>query len=302
MKIALLEHPRSRPPERCNDIANAPLSSCLLTGYAAAPLLMDGREVEVIEGHLEGLSYEEIGRRLHEIGPDLLGVHMVYTWGEDSELAGFLSRMKKEGAAPFIAAYGYYPTFAAERLLSGPFALDAVLLGEPELTFAALAARLASGRPLHGFTGRGLPGLATVEDGKFSSLPPAIAKNPDSLPFPLRTEAMRKLPEVNLLGSRGCHGRCVFCHIPSFFGDGTKTLWRGRSPENIALEIDSIMSKGGARYFYFTDPDFFGPGEAGQRRALKLALMLGERGITFGLEARADHIKEKTVAALAKAG
>ena len=307
MKIALLEHPRTKPPERCNDIANAPLSSCLLTGYTASALLMEGHEVEVIEGHMEGLSYQQIGQRLREIGPDLLGVHMVYMWdkgnGEkEKSLAGFLSKMKKEGAAPFVAAYGYYPTFAAEQLLSSktksPFALDAVLLGEPELTFAALAARLALGRPI-----RGLPGIAMVEDGSlcFLSSPPIIAKDLDALAFPLRTEAMRRLPEVNLLGSRGCHGRCVFCHIPSFFGDG-RPLWRGRSPENIVLEIDSIMAKDGARYFYFADPDFFGPGEIGQKRALKLAPMLGERGITFGFEARADHIKEKTIAALAKAG
>ena len=38
MKILLLEHPRSINPERCNDIANTPLSSCLLTGYAAGVL------------------------------------------------------------------------------------------------------------------------------------------------------------------------------------------------------------------------------------------------------------------------
>ncbi|MDA8388527.1 MAG: radical SAM protein [Nitrospiraceae bacterium] len=317
MKIVLLEHPRTQSPERCNDIANTPLSSCLLTGYTAAALLAEGHEVEVIEGYLEGLSYREIGRRVRQAGPDILGVHMVYTWGTGKRLAGFLSRLKKEGAAPFIAAYGYYPTFAAKDLLSGPagagpFAIDAVLLGEPELTFAALAGRLASGRP-HG--GRpfsplrdipGLakvPGLATAENGggNFMSSPPVIARDLDALRFPLRTGAMWRLPEVSLLGSRGCYGRCAFCHITSFFGDGSR-LWRGRSPENIVLEIDSVIDSKGARDFYFTDPQFFGPGAAGQERAIRLASMLGERDIRFGLEARANDIKDKSISALAKAG
>ena len=304
VKIALVEHPRPRPPERCNDIANTPLSSCLLTGYAASALLAEGHEVQVIEGHLEGLSYDEIGRRIAALAPDILGVHMVYTWGTDKSLAGFLSKMKKEGAVPFIAAYGYYPTFAAEHLLSGPFAfaLDAVLLGEPELTFAALAARPGPGRPIRG----PIPGIATADENgqnKIVSLPPETVRDPDMLHFPLRTEAMWRLPEVNLLGSRGCHGRCTFCHIPSFFGNTfARRLWRGRSPENIMLEIDSIIEERGARDFYFTDADFFGPGPAGQERALRLAAMLDERGVRFGLEARADHIKDKTIGALAMAG
>jgi anaerobic magnesium-protoporphyrin IX monomethyl ester cyclase len=122
----------------------------------------------------------------------------------------------------------------------------------------------------------------------------------DSLPFPVRTEAMMRISEVNLQGSRGCYGRCTFCYINPFYGTGSH--WRGRSPENIAVEIDEIIAKWGKCQFYFTDPNFFGPGERGQRRALRLASVLKERKITFGIEARVNDIHDETIKALVDAG
>lgn len=79
---------------------------------------------------------------------------------------------------------------------------------------------------------------------------------------------MYRLPEVNLLGSRGCYGGCTFCSINPFYGQGSG--WRSRSPENIIAEIDGIISERGIRDFYFTDPSFFGPGKRGQDRAYQL--------------------------------
>ncbi len=272
-----------------------------LTGYAAAMLLEEGHEAEVIEGHMDRLSYPDIRRKIAAFAPDILGVHMVYHWEEDKRLAGFLRRIKKEGAAPFIAAYGYYPTFAFRQILAGFGALDAVALGEPELTFAALAKSIAGGR---GSLNK-IPGLSVRSGGKiFTSSPPRVARDPDTLPFPFRTAALWRLPEVNLLGSRGCYGRCTFCHINSFFGGAPRSPspWRGRSPENIVMEIDALIAEKGKRDFYFTDPNFFGPGAGGQQRALRLAGMLEERDIRFGIEARANDIRDESIGALARAG
>ncbi|MEG2898076.1 MAG: radical SAM protein, partial [Eubacterium sp.] len=73
-------------------------------------------------------------------------------------------------------------------------------------------------------------------------------------------------------------------------------------PENIISEIDQIIAQTDYRYFYFTDPNFYGPGKAGKERVLKLAKMLGERHIRFGIEARANDIEPETTEALVKAG
>ena len=92
---------------------------------------------------------------------------------------------------------------------------------------------------------------------------PEAYEDLDALPFPLRTEALLRLSEVNILGSRGCYGRCTFCYINTFFNCASRAAaagrWRKRSPENIIEEMDAIISRTGSRTFYFADPNFFGP-------------------------------------------
>lgn len=296
MKILLLEHPRRFTPERCNDIANTPLSSCLLTGYAAGMLQSQGHAVEIVEGYLDKLSYEELATRVRAMAPDILGIHMIYHWQNDSDLFAFLQKMKIESPAIYTAAYGFYATIAAVDILQSCAALDAAVIGEPEITFANLAVAVAVGNLYPD-----LPGLAFRDSaGGVQQQKPAPVADLDRLPFPVRTEAMYRLPEVNLLGSRGCYGRCIFCYMHAFYGAGE--AWRGRSPENIAAEIDAVMAARGTRDFYFTDPNFFGPGRQGQERARQIAALLQPKDIRFGIEGRVNDIHDETIAALVGAG
>ena len=295
MKVLLLEHPRNITPERCNDIANTPLSSCLLSGYAAAMLKRDGHDVEIIEGYLDSLSYEDIWNNISSMKPDLLGVHMVYHWQRDHALFDFLERVKGD-FSPYIAAYGFYPTIAYKDILGQCKAVDSVILGEPESPFSYLAgSSLTCGHIPR------IPGLALRDgSGDFTVTKPEPIEDLDSIPFPVRTDALLRLPEVNILGSRGCYGKCTFCYINTFFSRGTS--WRRRSPENIIEEIDGLISRTGLRDFYFTDPNFFGSGRTGQERALRIASLIKQRGIRFGIEARVNDIHDETIAVLVDAG
>ena len=296
MKAMLLEHPRTITPEHCNDIANTPLSSCLLTGYSASALEAAGYEVEVVEGYLDNLSYQDIATRIRASQPDLVGVHLVYQWKIDHALFDLLAELKEDGLWKHLTAYGYYPTFAYEELLLTYDWLDSVVVGEPEFTFADLARNLAGLDNIEE-----IPGLAVRKNSHglvYSRRLPA--KNLDSLPFPLRTEATFRLPEVNLQGSRGCYGRCTFCYVNPFYGSGTG--WRARSPENIVAEIDRIILEREVRDFYFVDPNFFGPADFGQKRVLRLAALLKSRNIRFGIEGRVNDIREETIEVLVDAG
>ena len=59
-RVTLIEHPRQASWVHMNDVANAPLSASLMTGYAAATLDAAGHEVTVVDAHLAGLSVEEV--------------------------------------------------------------------------------------------------------------------------------------------------------------------------------------------------------------------------------------------------
>lgn len=295
MKILLIEHPRSINPDRCNDIANTPLSSCLLSGYAAAALRSKGHDVEIVEGFLDRLTYDQIAAVINDVKPAFVGVHMVYHWKRDEALYNFIAQIKAD-LAPYIAAYGYFPAIAPDLVLQECAAIDSVLLGEPDETFVELAATLSS-------TGdtRSIKGTAVRDEcGKIHRQQRGLVKELDALPFPVRTDALYRIAEVNILGSRGCYGKCTFCYINGFYGQGP--VWRSRSPQNIIAEIDGIIAAKGKRDFYFTDPNFFGPGKRGQERALSLAALLKKRNITFGIEARVNDIHDNTIDALAEAG
>ena len=293
MKILLLEHPRTICQDRCNDIANTPLSSCLLSGQAAGMLKSKGHQVEIVEGYMDGLTYAEIEIAVKTFKPDILGVHMVYHWQDNLALYSFLQMVKDSELAGYITAYGFYPTIAFEDILQKCGALDSVIVGEPEITFDELAA--PSGVAVN------IPGLARrYPAGAISIERRPLVEDLDSLPFPVRTEAAFRLPEVNLQGSRGCYGGCTFCYINPFYGQGSR--WRGRTPENIVAEIDSIIAEQGIRDFYFTDPNFFGPGRMGQERAKHLAALLKTRNIRFGIEGRVNDIHDETIGALVDAG
>ncbi len=291
MKVCILEHPRSYSSERCNDIANAPLSACLMSGYIAACLVESGHDTHIIEGYLEKLDYSKIYRQIRGLLPDLLAVHLVYNWESNLELYNFLKLVKDEGLAGRIAVFGYYPTFAFEEILTASPYIDCAVLGEPELTMLELA-QDPELNCVEGLAYRGADGMTV------SSRRPLI-DDLDALPFPIRTQASLGIGEVNIAGSRGCYGGCTFCYINPFYGCGK---WRPRSPESIRREIVEIIDKTGCRDFYFTDPNFFGPGERGQKRALELASLLKPLNIRFGLEARVNDIHEETVSALRDAG
>lgn len=297
-----MEHPRARTAERANDIANTTLSACLNTGYAAAVLEKAGHDVNMIEGYMKGLDYNTIYKMIAEDVPEVLGIHIVYNWDDHHELFDFIKRLKWELKIPTILAYGYYPTFSAREILNRCLSLDYILYGEFEQTIVELLENLDHPETVRGLALRDpfAKGGVRISSGK-------VTDDLDSLPFPVRTDSNIPGGQANILGSRGCYGNCSFCYINPYYNLRDRMgnpigKWRPRSPENIVAEIDEIRKNNGVDYFYFTDPNFYGPGRAGRKRVLELAELLKTRNIRFGVEARANDIDEETTKALVDAG
>lgn len=290
MKIYLMEHPREIGSSYCNDIANTPLSSCLIIPSLAGNL-GQSHEVRIGDGYLGKHSYEDLKEDICAFRPQIIGIHMVYQWDEHQKLKKFLREISAELNA-FFVGFGFYPTFAYEDILKSIPELDGIILGEPESAFFALTGGKTLGK---------IPSLAfRIENGAIQRNAPETVKDLDELAYPQYTPELLNIGEVNIEGSRGCYNHCTFCYISDYYGDQCR--WRGHSPDYIVKQIKQIKEKTGKERFYFVDPNFFGPGKNGQKRAMEIAQKLKPLHIKFGMEARVNDIHEETISALVDAG
>ena len=295
MKALVLEHPRMASEKRFNDIANTPLWSCLMGGYAASALDGAGCETTFMDAAQAFWTFGETKEKILALDPSLLCINAVYFWEHTPLLFEFLEDLKNQGFSGHINLFGFFPTLVYGEILENQPVVDSVAVGEFEHTLVALARALEKGNDFQGIEGLAFRGNSKQGPAVMKTPVRAPAKNPDDFPFPWRGSLAGT---VTVLGSRGCYNHCSFCPVPSFYNQGP--LWRGRSPANIAKEMADLVDRG-VKNFYFADPNFIGPGRQGKQRILELLKLITPLNIIFGMETRPadldDEILEKLIAA-----
>ncbi len=292
MKILVLEHPRIASEKRFNDIANTPLWSCLMGGYAAAALQREGFDTIFLDHATPTAVFDQTKDNILTLNPDLLCVNTVYFWEHTHVLFDFLSGLKTIGFTGHINLFGFFPTLAYRKILNACDQVDSIAVGEFEQTLVELAKSLEIASSLENIEGLAL--RSCLLDNKSRMRTPA--KNPDVFAFPKRSHLKGT---VTILASRGCYNHCSFCPVPSFYNQGS--LWRGRSPENIADEIKGLVEKG-AKEFYFCDPNFIGPGSIGKKRIIELMDLIKPMNIKFGMETRPQDLDDDLLEILVESG
>jgi anaerobic magnesium-protoporphyrin IX monomethyl ester cyclase len=293
VKIIVLEHPRIRSEIRFNDIANTPLWSCLMGGYVASALKSAGHEAAFIDCTVNGWDFPRTIDAIMAFSPDLLTVNCVYIWENSGAIFDFFQNLRSAGFRGHINLFGFYPTLACRQILNFCGDVDTIAVGECEITVKELANCLEHSGSLgkiDGLAHRSPEGFRIV--GFRTPL-----RDPDLFDFPLR--ANDGFRTASILGSRGCYNHCSFCPVPSFYNKGP--LWRGRSPENILLEMKALIAMG-VTDFYFADPNFIGPGKKGKDRTLRLMALIRPLKITFGMETRPEDIDEEILESLVSSG
>lgn len=281
MIVVVLEHPRIRSEKRFNDIANTPLWSCLMGGYAAAALKQADHEVHFLDATARGWDFDRTEREILRFQPTMVAVNAVYFWEHTPRLFDSLSRLRSAGFAGHVNLFGFFPTLAHQAILEAAPEVDSIAVGECEKTLVEIAGRLSKGKEW-----RDVPGLVCRVSGEVRTTAPRIPEaNPDAFAFPLRDQEHDST--VSILASRGCYNHCSFCPIPAFYGRGP--LWRGRTPENVLEEMTRLVDRG-ARDLYFVDPNFIGPGKKGRDRARHVAKLIRPLGITYGMETRPNDL------------
>lgn len=150
---------------------------------------------------------------------------------------------------------------------------------------------------------------AVIGNGDLSSVPnlcyrtpTEVACNPrsgavhdlDRLPFASRDQVLiGPFRSARIATSRGCTSRCSFCNAPHAGNTFTGKVWRGRSPESVVDEIESIYREHRVRDFEFVDSTFEDPGGTpkAKERIATIARLILERNlkITFGCCVQAQN-------------
>jgi len=262
-------------------------------------------DVHLLDMKVEGWTPEQCIEALVKLAPDVVGLSaMTYEAGCMHALAKLVrARLPKA----VVVCGGPHPSVAASDVMVDS-AVDIVVRGEGEVTFADVLDGIAAGRT----DWSGCEGLSWRKpDGEVVHEPDrAPPRDLDLLPFPawdlVDHRKYHKVPRggviyahkefATMFSSRACPWRCTYCH--NSYG---KTF-RERSAENVLAEMELLVTQYGVKEFVFMDDIFnFRP-----ERAKKIAQGIIDKRwkikLTFPNGFRGDILDEELVVLLKRAG
>jgi radical SAM superfamily enzyme YgiQ (UPF0313 family) len=130
------------------------------------------------------------------------------------------------------------------------------VVGEGEVAFVELLARLAAGADA-----RGIAGVASWQapNGAVRVAPPGWLPSVDAVRADRRWIDNRRYFDRggmgNLQTKRGCHYKCTYCAYPVIEGRGMRT----RDPAGIAAEVADLLDRHGIEQFFVVDSVFNAP-------------------------------------------
>lgn len=262
-------------------------------GYIAAVLIQKKIPVSIIDMNVENLDMPILISKIEEAHPDIVGLSSTV---RNADSAIELSREISNLRIPVVHG-GSDPSVDPEKYLrANPKSL--VLRGEAEYSFAELTKEI-----LHGQSHHNIPGLSFSNGETFVHVTePTTIKNLDILPFPARhlfhmeryTARLGRRKATSIMGSRSCPYKCIFCHTDKL------PKHRQRSPENILLEVKSLIKEYNYKGFYFYDCTF----TTNKSRVIEFCNLLIEEklDIEWQCMSRVDQLDIETMHLMRQAG
>jgi anaerobic magnesium-protoporphyrin IX monomethyl ester cyclase len=239
--------------------------------------------VALVDGRLEADPLEAILRHLDK---DAVCVAMTVLSGAPIRDALAVSRALK-GIRPSVPIVwgGWHPSLFPEQCLAES-CVDAVVVGQGELTFAEVVECLADNRSLEGVAGCAY--RRRDEPPRIS--PPRAFCDVNLLPahdYGLaaveRYFECKRRRQFDYVSSQGCRFRCAFCADPAVFKRG----WYGLAPERMAAELGAHHRKYRYEEISFQDETFFtSPARVG---AIAEALLRNGLNVDWTATMRSDQ-------------
>lgn len=263
-------------------------------GYSQALLEQAGHEAVVIDGQLERLSLDEIGRRVRAFEPDFTVIttapsYLFWRCAPPELRVPQLTAnaVRDQGRLIIVGPHGSTTPRATLRKLGA----DAVVLGECEEVLPRVAGDW-----------EGIQGLCYERDGA-----PVVQGGPQAadmttlpaLRWPAATVARHAHHHhrfdappagrgAEMETSRGCPYHCTFCAKDNF-----RDKYRRRPLAAIFEELDGLLAQG-VEYVYFIDEIFLPNRE--------LLLGLAGRKVKIGVQTRIDLWNHEMIELLGRAG
>lgn len=224
-------------------------------GYLAAALEEKGFSSDILDANFLNYDVKSTVSFIKEKKPGVVCLSL-YAFNFEAGLA-VAEAVKAAMPKTVIIAGGAHPSAVSEHTLKTTNAIDAVIIGEGELTLIEIMDRFRNDMELFS----GVDGVAYTRDGSIiRNNPRAQIDDLDTVPFPafhLYPDLSRyhrravASPAVPILTSRGCPFECVFCAKNVF---GRKI--RYRSVKNVLAEIDYLVEKFKVRQLDVVDDNF----------------------------------------------
>lgn len=259
----------------------------------AAVLEKAGVVVHVMDAHLHAMSEHEVAKQIAAVNPSIVGITMMTSTAIVSHRIAQLVKEVDPDIAVIVG--GVHPDALPEETLRNK-AIDFVVKGDGEYAMLELCQGVADGE---------IKGLCYRREGRvvFNEARPVLADLNELPPYAYHLVPMgkyypsvgayRRLPAINMLMTRGCPGKCIFCN-------SAETQLRTRDAERVVGEIERLRDTYGIREIQFYDDTF----TVMKPNALKFARLMVERkvGVGFSCFARADCFSKEMAEALKAAG
>ena len=260
----------------------------MIEGVGASVDIWDG---EVLYSYREKL--REVIDLIAHLKPDLIGFTLTTPFVRFAyNLAGMV---KDKFDIPLIAG-GTHATFCPEEVIEKSV-FDIAVVGEAEYTIIDLIKYFRKEMDLIN-----IPGIV-YKDSKgniISTQRRPLINDLDELLFPLGSQSILKNPRGGVFGqiltSRGCPGKCVFC---GSLVHGKQ--YRFRSAENVFKEMLHLHKTYGVTHFRFQD-DALTINQSRFNKLCNIIIDYPDSKFTWNCQSRADALSPNLLRQMKKAG
>jgi radical SAM superfamily enzyme YgiQ (UPF0313 family) len=247
-------------------------------------------EVYLFDSIIDSMDEEEIAQEIIQLNPALIGFTLKFAASIKSTVK-IVQMLKHDGYKGIIVMGGNTATFLYEYMIKGEFT-DVIVFHEGEQTFYELAKAIKESDKL-GLKAKlyKINGIAFRDDqgNIFRTKDRGFIEDIDSIAFPIRKHYdsyYRKSSSIYMFSSRGCCYSCFYCSTTKMWGN----RWRGRSPENLILEIKDILKHyPNIDNFNFVDDNFM----VSRKRVERFIELIHKERLTnktYNFSARAEHL------------